>query len=127
MGGCRGFAVSPTVSLRPQVCQQGGEIILCDTCPKAYHLVCLEPELEEPPEGKWMCPTCEKDGPPERPAKQSDDEHQEFCRYVGGRGGRDGVDVRRCRGEDGGYCRPWSYLHSLLPFTDLCFHHTARE
>lgn len=24
-----------------EVCQQGGEIILCDTCPKAYHLVCI--------------------------------------------------------------------------------------
>lgn len=36
-----------------EVCQQGGEIILCDTCPKAFHLVCLEPELEEAPEGKW--------------------------------------------------------------------------
>ena len=34
-----------------EVCQQGGEIILCDTCPRAYHLVCLEPELEETPEG----------------------------------------------------------------------------
>ena len=34
-----------------EVCQQGGEIILCDTCPRAYHLVCLEPELDEPPEG----------------------------------------------------------------------------
>lgn len=44
------------------VCQAGGEIILCDTCPKAYHLVCLEPELEEAPEGEWFCPTCEKDG-----------------------------------------------------------------
>ncbi|CAB0043403.1 unnamed protein product [Trichogramma brassicae] len=39
-----------------EVCQQGGEIILCDTCPRAYHLVCLEPELEETPEGKWSCP-----------------------------------------------------------------------
>ncbi len=44
------------------MCQAGGEIILCDTCPKAYHLVCLEPELEEAPEGEWFCPTCEKDG-----------------------------------------------------------------
>lgn len=34
-----------------EACQQGGEIILCDTCPKAYHLVCLDPELEEAPEG----------------------------------------------------------------------------
>lgn len=41
-----------------EVCQQGGEIILCDTCPRAYHLVCLEPELEEAPEGKWSCPHC---------------------------------------------------------------------
>jgi len=40
------------------VCQQGGEIILCDTCPRAYHLVCLDPELEEPPEGKWSCNKC---------------------------------------------------------------------
>jgi len=43
------------------VCQQGGEIILCDTCPRAYHLVCLEPELEQAPEGKWSCPHCVSD------------------------------------------------------------------
>ncbi|CAB1345255.1 unnamed protein product [Coregonus sp. 'balchen'] len=42
-----------------EVCQQGGEIILCDTCPRAYHLVCLEPELEKAPEGKWSCPHCD--------------------------------------------------------------------
>lgn len=45
-----------------EVCQQGGEIILCDTCPRAYHLVCLEPELEETPEGKWSCAHCEGEG-----------------------------------------------------------------
>uniref|UniRef100_A0A8C5JI69 Chromodomain helicase DNA binding protein 5 n=1 Tax=Junco hyemalis TaxID=40217 RepID=A0A8C5JI69_JUNHY len=45
-----------------EVCQQGGEIILCDTCPRAYHLVCLDPELEKAPEGKWSCPHCEKEG-----------------------------------------------------------------
>ncbi|XP_076062589.1 chromodomain-helicase-DNA-binding protein Mi-2 homolog isoform X3 [Oratosquilla oratoria] len=56
-----------------EVCQQGGEIILCDTCPKAYHLVCLEPELEEAPEGKWSCPTCETEGVKE-------DEHMEYCK-----------------------------------------------
>lgn len=61
-----------------EVCQQGGEIILCDTCPKAYHLVCLEPELDEAPEGKWSCPSCEADGPIEQ--EEEDDEHQEFCR-----------------------------------------------
>ncbi len=45
------------------MCQQGGEIILCDTCPRAYHLCCLDPELEEAPEGKWSCPHCEVNGP----------------------------------------------------------------
>ena len=46
-----------------EVCQQGGEIILCDTCPRAYHLCCLDPELDEAPEGKWSCPHCETNGP----------------------------------------------------------------
>ncbi|NXR08107.1 CHD5 protein, partial [Semnornis frantzii] len=47
-----------------EVCQQGGEIILCDTCPRAYHLVCLDPELEKAPEGKWSCPHCQSSWPP---------------------------------------------------------------
>lgn len=70
-----------------EVCQQGGEIILCDTCPKAYHLVCLDPELEEAPEGKWSCPTCEAEGPVE----EDDDEHQEFCRVC-----KDGGELLCC-------------------------------
>lgn len=41
-----------------EVCQQGGEIILCDTCPRAYHLVCLDPEMEKAPEGRWSCLHC---------------------------------------------------------------------
>merc|ERR1719193_1925185 len=61
------------------VCQQGGEIILCDTCPKAYHLCCLNPELDEAPEGKWSCPHCEKNGPA-IVEESDDDEHMEFCR-----------------------------------------------
>ncbi|XP_015781829.1 chromodomain-helicase-DNA-binding protein Mi-2 homolog [Tetranychus urticae] len=76
------------------VCQQGGEIILCDTCPRAYHLVCLEPELEEAPEGKWSCPHCEGEGAQdaeieEPPAK--DDHHMEFCRVC-----RDGGELLCC-------------------------------
>ncbi len=62
-----------------EVCQQGGEIILCDTCPRAYHLCCLDPELDEAPEGKWSCPHCETNGP-ENAEVDEDDEHMEFCR-----------------------------------------------
>ena len=61
-----------------EVCQQGGEIILCDTCPRAYHLVCLDPELDEAPEGKWSCPHCEVNGPEN--VEEEEDEHMEFCR-----------------------------------------------
>ena len=61
-----------------EVCQQGGEIILCDTCPRAYHLCCLDPELDEAPEGKWSCPHCEVNGPEN--VEEEDDDHMEFCR-----------------------------------------------
>ncbi|XP_050544780.1 chromodomain-helicase-DNA-binding protein Mi-2 homolog isoform X2 [Daktulosphaira vitifoliae] len=70
-----------------EVCQQGGEIMLCDTCPKAYHLVCLDPELEDTPEGKWSCPHCESEGGQE----QEEDEHQEFCRVC-----KDGGELLCC-------------------------------
>ncbi|XP_049867284.1 chromodomain-helicase-DNA-binding protein Mi-2 homolog isoform X1 [Pectinophora gossypiella] len=71
-----------------EVCQQGGEIILCDTCPRAYHLVCLEPELEETPEGRWSCPHCEAEGNQDQ---EDDDEHQEFCRIC-----KDGGELLCC-------------------------------
>lgn len=84
-----------------EVCQQGGEIILCDTCPRAYHLVCLEPELEETPEGKWSCPHCEIEGPPD----QDDDEHQEFCRVC-----KDGGELLCCDS-----CTSAYHTHCLNP------------
>ena len=52
---------------------------MCDTCPRAYHLVCLDPELDEAPEGKWSCPHCEVNGP-EIQEIDEEDEHMEFCR-----------------------------------------------
>ncbi|KAK8383263.1 hypothetical protein O3P69_011625 [Scylla paramamosain] len=73
-----------------EVCQQGGEIILCDTCPKAYHLVCLEPELEEAPEGKWSCPTCEAEGVKE------EDEHLEYCKVCKVSNEKDGGELLCC-------------------------------
>ena len=79
-----------------EVCQQGGEIILCDTCPRAYHLVCLEPELEEAPEGKWSCPHCEGEGIQDQENDESienstNDHHMEFCRVC-----KDGGELLCC-------------------------------
>ncbi|XP_060558085.1 chromodomain-helicase-DNA-binding protein 5-like [Ruditapes philippinarum] len=74
-----------------EVCQQGGEIILCDTCPRAYHLVCLEPELEEAPEGKWSCPHCESEGADTKEPPEVEDDHNEFCRVC-----KDGGELMCC-------------------------------
>ncbi|CAM9122242.1 unnamed protein product [Bubo scandiacus] len=71
-----------------EVCQQGGEIILCDTCPRAYHLVCLDPELDRAPEGRWSCPHCEKEGVQwEAKEEEEEEEEEEEGRGEGG-GGR---------------------------------------
>ncbi|KAL2317482.1 hypothetical protein Fmac_031358 [Flemingia macrophylla] len=38
------------------VCHYGGELILCDQCPSAFHRTCLG--LEDIPDGDWFCPSC---------------------------------------------------------------------
>ncbi|XP_043347480.1 autoimmune regulator-like [Dermochelys coriacea] len=40
------------------VCRDGGELICCDGCPKAFHLACLVPPLTEIPSGTWRCSSC---------------------------------------------------------------------
>uniref|UniRef100_A0A671TAT7 Chromodomain-helicase-DNA-binding protein 5-like n=1 Tax=Sinocyclocheilus anshuiensis TaxID=1608454 RepID=A0A671TAT7_9TELE len=98
-----------------EVCQQGGEIILCDTCPRAYHLVCLDPELEKAPEGKWSCPHCEKEGiqweakddeeEEDEVAGEEEDDHMEFCRVC-----KDGGELLCCD-----TCPSSYHIHCLNP------------
>ncbi|CAG5896719.1 unnamed protein product [Menidia menidia] len=40
------------------VCKDGGELICCDGCPRAFHLACLEPPLTSIPSGPWQCEWC---------------------------------------------------------------------
>ncbi|KAG6526841.1 protein CHROMATIN REMODELING 4-like isoform X3 [Zingiber officinale] len=45
------------------VCDLGGNLLCCDSCPQTYHLECLSPPLKCAPHGKWNCPNCtEKKG-----------------------------------------------------------------
>ncbi|NWI90539.1 AIRE regulator, partial [Pitta sordida] len=39
-------------------CGDGGELICCDGCPRAFHLTCLVPPLPRVPSGTWRCGTC---------------------------------------------------------------------
>ncbi|XP_018079795.1 chromodomain helicase DNA binding protein 4 L homeolog isoform X1 [Xenopus laevis] len=104
-----------------EVCQQGGEIILCDTCPRAYHMVCLDPDMDKAPEGKWSCPHCEKEGV-QWEAKEDnseldddlddavgdpeeEDHHMEFCRVC-----KDGGELLCCD-----VCPSSYHIHCLNP------------
>ncbi|KAL6104547.1 aire [Pungitius sinensis] len=40
------------------VCKDGGELICCDGCPRAFHLTCLDPPLTSIPSGTWRCERC---------------------------------------------------------------------
>ncbi|KAL6206272.1 hypothetical protein ACLB2K_023520 [Fragaria x ananassa] len=40
------------------VCDLGGNLLCCDSCPQTYHLQCLNPPLKRIPNGKWQCPNC---------------------------------------------------------------------
>ncbi|NWU12673.1 AIRE regulator, partial [Cephalopterus ornatus] len=39
-------------------CGDGGELICCDGCPRAFHLTCLVPPLPRVPSGTWQCGSC---------------------------------------------------------------------
>ncbi|NXT19080.1 AIRE regulator, partial [Syrrhaptes paradoxus] len=39
-------------------CGDGGELICCDGCPRAFHLACLVPPLPRVPSGTWWCSSC---------------------------------------------------------------------
>lgn len=58
------------------ICEEGGELLCCETCPESYHLECLGLEQSDV-DGveKWSCPTCIRKrnlqlSPPKSPSKR---------------------------------------------------------
>ncbi|NXD96644.1 PF21B protein, partial [Chaetorhynchus papuensis] len=41
-------------------CKRGANLQFCGTCPRAYHLNCLDPPLKTAPKGVWVCPKCQQ-------------------------------------------------------------------
>ncbi|KAM9578362.1 PHD finger protein 21B isoform 4-T4 [Guaruba guarouba] len=41
-------------------CKRGVNLQPCGTCPRAYHLNCLDPPLKTAPKGVWVCPKCQQ-------------------------------------------------------------------
>ncbi|XP_014799729.1 PREDICTED: autoimmune regulator [Calidris pugnax] len=77
-------------------CGDGGELICCDGCPRAFHLACLVPPLPRVPSGMWRCSSCvasttelgrlrEGDAAVERPPETPG---EETCGTQRGRGDR---------------------------------------
>uniref|UniRef100_A0A6I8N2W7 E3 ubiquitin-protein ligase TRIM33 n=1 Tax=Ornithorhynchus anatinus TaxID=9258 RepID=A0A6I8N2W7_ORNAN len=47
------------------VCQNGGDLLCCEKCPKVFHLTCHVPTLLSFPSGEWICTFCRDLGKPE--------------------------------------------------------------
>ncbi|XP_059379200.1 E3 ubiquitin-protein ligase TRIM33-like isoform X2 [Carassius carassius] len=55
------------------VCQNGGELLCCDRCPKVFHMTCHIPTLKSSPSGDWMCTFCRSLINPEMEYNSDDD------------------------------------------------------
>ncbi|KAL5265389.1 hypothetical protein ACHWQZ_G006190 [Mnemiopsis leidyi] len=70
-----------------EICQQGGDLLLCSACNRAFHTDCVN--LDNVPEGEWFCSKCDEDG--SSAAEEEDDEHVDFCKRC-----KDGGELLCC-------------------------------
>lgn len=42
-------------------CRMAGELLMCDKCPRVYHLFCLDPPIQQVPDGEWFCNKCQEE------------------------------------------------------------------
>jgi len=89
-------------------CYDGGELVVCDRCPRAYHVACLASH-EQPPsddEAEWLCPGCAPkpakaaastadDPPPEPVAAAPDDDSDDAFEARPQKAGRESREEKK--------------------------------
>ncbi|XP_038636028.1 transcription intermediary factor 1-alpha-like isoform X2 [Scyliorhinus canicula] len=78
------------------VCQNGGDLLCCEKCPKVFHLVCHVPALFNFPSGEWICTFCRDPVSPEVVYDCDDQWQAGEKRKVGEVSEMTPVDQRKC-------------------------------
>ncbi|KAK1328961.1 hypothetical protein QTO34_011131 [Cnephaeus nilssonii] len=75
------------------VCQNGGDLLCCEKCPKVFHLTCHVPTLLSFPSGDWICTFCRDIGKPEVEYDRDNLQHSKKGKTAQG---LSPVDQRKC-------------------------------
>uniref|UniRef100_A0A8D0GEL5 RING-type E3 ubiquitin transferase n=1 Tax=Sphenodon punctatus TaxID=8508 RepID=A0A8D0GEL5_SPHPU len=78
------------------VCQNGGELLCCEKCPKVFHLSCHVPTLMNFPSGEWICTFCRDLSKPEVEYDCDNPCHVSEKRKLEGYTGLAPIDRRKC-------------------------------
>ncbi|XP_025054712.1 transcription intermediary factor 1-alpha isoform X1 [Alligator sinensis] len=78
------------------VCQNGGELLCCEKCPKVFHLTCHVPTLMNFPSGEWICTFCRDLSKPEVEYDCDNPSNNAEKRKLEGYIGLAPIDRRKC-------------------------------
>ncbi|XP_041531434.1 transcription intermediary factor 1-alpha isoform X3 [Microtus oregoni] len=78
------------------VCQNGGELLCCEKCPKVFHLACHVPTLTNFPSGEWICTFCRDLSKPEVEYDCDAPSHNSDKRKTEGLTKLTAIDKRKC-------------------------------
>ncbi|XP_059582442.1 transcription intermediary factor 1-alpha isoform X4 [Alligator mississippiensis] len=78
------------------VCQNGGELLCCEKCPKVFHLTCHVPTLMNFPSGEWICTFCRDLSKPEVEYDCDNPSNNAEKRKLEGYTGLAPIDRRKC-------------------------------
>ncbi|XP_052646309.1 transcription intermediary factor 1-alpha isoform X1 [Harpia harpyja] len=78
------------------VCQNGGELLCCEKCPKVFHLSCHVPTLMSFPSGEWICTFCRDLSKPEVEYDCDKPTHSSEKRKLEDTVGLAPIDRRKC-------------------------------